>query len=87
MPRQKTLTFEDRIQRLSIIVQTLENGMNQNGEKLSLEDTLKLYREGSEYATLCREQLKSVQNEIKILNQHENTTNFFSVQDKKEERL
>lgn len=52
-------SFEASLKRLSEIVEKMQNG------QVSLEETLKLYREGSVLAESCRKMLDDVEFEIK----------------------
>ena len=52
--------FEDRMQRLSAIVETLEKG------ELPLEEGVALFKEGLLLAKGCREQLAAARNEVSV---------------------
>lgn len=52
--------FEDRMQRLSTIVETLEKG------ELPLEEGVALFKEGLLLAKGCREQLETARNEVSV---------------------
>jgi len=52
-------SFEASLKRLSEIVEKMQNG------QVSLEETLKLYREGSSLAEACRKMLDEAELEIK----------------------
>lgn len=52
--------FEDRMQRLSAIVETLEKG------ELPLEEGVALFKEGLLLAKGCREQLETARNEVSV---------------------
>lgn len=54
-------TFEDRLERLKIIVEKLERG------DLPLEEGVTLYKEGLEQAKACSKQLESARHEVKIV--------------------
>ena len=60
MPK-KELSFENAMKRLEEIATNLENG------DFSLEESLKLYKEGVELITLCNSKLESFENSIKII--------------------
>lgn len=53
--------FEERIERLQEIVGSLEQG------QVTLEDSIKIYKEGVEHVKQCREDLDKARHEIKIL--------------------
>ncbi len=57
---KKAPTFEDRLKRLQEIVQTLEAGNS------SLEDSVRIYKEGLELAAACQKQLETARNDIKV---------------------
>jgi exodeoxyribonuclease VII small subunit len=54
--------FEKSMERLEEIVQTLESG------KLSLEESVKLYNEGTQISKNCKLALENAQLEIKTIN-------------------
>lgn len=56
-------TFEDRLERLKVIVDRLERG------DLPLEEGVALYKEGLELATSCGKQLESARHEVKIVSE------------------
>ena len=60
MPK-KELSFENAMKRLEEIASNLENG------DFSLEESLKLYKEGVELIALCNSKLESFENSIKII--------------------
>lgn len=51
--------FEDALKRLEEIVINLENG------DVTLEDTVKMFKEGIELAKVCKNKLQSAEKEIK----------------------
>lgn len=53
--------FEDNLKRLEEIVNKLEN------EDISLDDTLELYKEGTEISIYLDKEMKDVKEEVKIL--------------------
>ncbi|MDD4321149.1 MAG: exodeoxyribonuclease VII small subunit [Acidaminococcaceae bacterium] len=53
------LGFEKNLERLETIVDTLENG------ELTLDDSLKLFKEGVELSKYCSSKLETVQQEVK----------------------
>ena len=55
---RKAPTFETRLERLQEIVQALEAG------KSSLEDSVRLYKEGLELAAACQKQLETARHDI-----------------------
>ena len=54
----KKLSFEDSIERLKEIVDTLSSGT------ISLEDSLKLFEEGSAISAACYETLRDAEQKI-----------------------
>lgn len=59
----KNIPFENRLERLQEIVSSLEQG------KVSLADSINLYKEGLGHTQQCREELEKAHHEIKILSQ------------------
>lgn len=58
---KKTKTFEEALSRLEEIVTLMEKG------ELSLDDTVKLYKEGVELASFCRGKLTDAKQQVTIL--------------------
>ena len=58
---KKTKTFEEALSRLEEIVTLMEKG------ELSLDDTVKLYKEGVELASLCGGKLTDAKQQVTIL--------------------
>ncbi len=56
---QKKITFEAAMQRLEQIVQAMERG------DVALEESLKLFQEGTELVRFCNSRLESAQLEVK----------------------
>lgn len=54
------MTFEDAMKRLEEIVHLLEKG------EVSLEESLRLYREGALCSRYCRDKLEHAEHELKI---------------------
>lgn len=67
----KELSFENKMDRLQEIVSLLEQG------KASLADSVKLYKEGLDLTTKCKEELEKAKHEVKIL-QNDELENFDS---------
>ena len=61
----KKMTFEDAITQLNIIVNQLESGNE------SLENSLKLFEEGSALAALCYGKLQNAEQKIKQISEFE----------------
>ena len=57
----KSMSFEDAVQRLEEIVADLENS------EIKLDNMLKLYEEGSELVKMCLAKLDDVEKKISIL--------------------
>lgn len=55
------MTFENSMKRLDEIVKAME------GEKLSLDEALDLYKEGVELSVECRKALESAKLQVKTL--------------------
>lgn len=58
---KKTKSFEEALARLEEIVDSMEEG------ELSLDETVKLYKEGVELSSLCSEKLSGAKQQISIL--------------------
>ena len=60
MPK-KELSFEEAMEKLKEIVNSLESG------DFALEESLKLYEEGVKLVNLCNKKISNVEKSIKIL--------------------
>ncbi|HIT86466.1 MAG TPA: exodeoxyribonuclease VII small subunit [Candidatus Coprocola pullicola] len=58
---KKKLTFEQAVEKLEEIVETLET------EEVSLEKSIALYKEGMALATFCKEKLTVAEGEVMLL--------------------
>lgn len=58
---KKTRSFEEALSRLEEIVGAMEEG------ELSLDETVKLYKEGVELASFCGEKISGAKQQISIL--------------------
>jgi exodeoxyribonuclease VII small subunit len=67
----KEISFEHKMDRLQEIVSLLEQGT------ISLADSVKLYKEGLDLTTKCKEELEKAKHEVKIL-QNGNLEDFES---------
>lgn len=67
----KEQSFETRMARLQEIVSLLEKG------EISLAESVKLYKEGLELSTKCKEEIEKAKHEVKIL-QNDSLENFES---------
>lgn len=67
----KEQSFENRMARLQEIVSLLEKG------EISLAESVKLYKEGLELSTKCKEEIEKAKHEVKIL-QNDTAENFES---------
>lgn len=56
-----TTTFEDRLERLKLVVERLERG------DLPLEEGVALYKEGLELVRACGKQLETARHEVKLV--------------------
>ena len=61
MAEKKTKTIEENMMRLS------EINTQMNDSSIKLEESFKLYKEGSELVEICKKQLVDVEKEIEIL--------------------
>ena len=61
----KELKFEDKMNRLNEIVDSLEKG------EVSLDDSLNLYEEGLKLSKELKEELKSFENKLNEINKDE----------------
>ncbi len=61
MPAKK-ITYEEAIEELRKIVNTLNEG------KVSLDESIKLYERGIELANICDKKLKEVEEKVSIIN-------------------
>jgi len=55
------LKFEQGLEKLEVILETLEN------DELSLEDSIKNYETGVKYYNFCKEKLDALEKKIEIL--------------------
>ena len=58
---QKNQTFEENLQRLELIVRKMEQG------DVPLEESLKLFQEGTELVRKCSELLDNAQLQVKLV--------------------
>lgn len=58
---QQEFSLEDSLKRIEDIINTLEDA------GVSLEDSLKLYKEGVKLTALCKDAITGVEKEIEIL--------------------
>ena len=63
MPEKKSFNVDDALEKLEEINRKLSSG------DISLEESLKLYNEGTLLANKCREQLEDVEKQLKIVNE------------------
>lgn len=61
--------FENRMKRLEEIVSLLDGG------EVSLEESLKLYREGVECSRFCRQKLANARHEVEVWNMENDVSN------------
>ncbi|HJA40717.1 MAG TPA: exodeoxyribonuclease VII small subunit [Firmicutes bacterium] len=68
------LSFEASLQKLEEIVQKLEQG------EVLLEDALKYYEDGMNYAKICHDKLKEADTQItRVLQENGSMTDFQSI--------
>ena len=75
------MTFEQAIARLEQIVATLESG------RCTLDDSLKLFEEGTKLTTYCAEQLKTAEQKIIKLTAVENGEDAEGIADRQGEDM
>ena len=66
MPKTKTKTFEQAMERLNQIVSLLERG------ETELEESVALFKEGTELAAFCNRQLNEAEQKVSMLRVDEN---------------
>ncbi len=59
------MTYEQKLERLSEIVSSLDN------QKLPLDDALELYKEGITLSAECKKELENAKQQVKILDSSE----------------
>ncbi len=64
----KNLKFEEALNRLKTIVETLENGSD------DLDEIMKLFEEGSKLVSGCNDKLNKAELKIKVLTEKMNET-------------
>ena len=62
----KKTNFEESLKRLEEIVETFEQG------ELSLEESIKIFKEGVELTKFCKEKLNAAETQLKKLVKDEN---------------
>lgn len=65
---RKKKNFEEALNRLDEITQKMENA------EVTLEESMKLYKEGVEIASFCSEFLSNMEQEVKTLQKNSNGT-------------
>lgn len=71
MTVEKTLTFEEAMNKLEQIVDRLEEG------DVPLEEAIAFYKEGMELSKFCHDKLKSVEEQLtQIITEDGRTENF-----------
>jgi exodeoxyribonuclease VII small subunit len=73
MSEEKTLTFEEAMNKLEQIVERLEEG------DVPLEEAITFYKEGMELSKLCHDKLKSVEEQLTQIITEDGRTENFSV--------
>ena len=58
---KKEISFEEAIEKLEKIVESLENG------DFPLEESLKLYEEGVKLVNICNTKISNVEKSVKVL--------------------
>ncbi len=62
--KDKNQSFEERMQRLQSIVNSMEKG------DVSLDDSVALYKEGMQLSKECRTQLDKARHEIRLMTEN-----------------
>jgi Exonuclease VII small subunit len=78
---KKKLSYEDALAQIEQIAQTLEN------EEVSLEKSIKLYKEGMELTLFCRNTLEVAEKEVMELKKTFDGKYTFTAFDQNEEDL
>ncbi len=76
---QMPKTFEERVERLQMIVSALEKG------DVALEQSVSLYKEGMQITMACREQLEKARHDITLFTENAERP-FFDAQSTNEEK-
>ncbi|MHC0035982.1 exodeoxyribonuclease VII small subunit [Pseudoneobacillus sp. C159] len=58
MTENSTLTFEEAIQKLEVIVEQLEEG------DVPLEEAIEIYKQGMNLSKLCQDKLKYIEEQL-----------------------
>lgn len=59
--KKEQLSFEEKMERLEQIIRAMERG------EVPLEESLKLFQEGTELVTVCEKQLENAQMQVKMV--------------------
>lgn len=59
--KKEQLSFEEKMERLEQIIRAMERG------EVPLEESLKLFQEGTELVTACEKQLENAQMQVKMV--------------------
>ena len=71
MSVEKTLSFEEAMEKLEVLVDRLEEG------DVPLEEAISIYKDGMELSKLCHDKLKLVEEQLtQILTDDGETLNF-----------
>lgn len=58
MPEQQSVSFEQAMEKLEVLVEKLEEG------DVPLEEAISIYKEGMELSKLCHDKLKVVEEQL-----------------------
>ncbi|WP_318508466.1 exodeoxyribonuclease VII small subunit [Bacillus sp. T3] len=58
MPEQQSVSFEEAMEKLEVLVEKLEEG------DVPLEEAISIYKEGMELSKLCHDKLKTVEEQL-----------------------
>ncbi len=72
-------TFEERVERLQVIVAALEKG------DVALEQSVDLYKEGMQISIACRKQLEKAKHDITLFTENAEHS-FFDTQELQEDK-
>jgi exodeoxyribonuclease VII small subunit len=75
MTETNTLTFEQAIEKLEVIVERLEEG------DVPLEEAIEIYKEGMNLSKLCQDKLKYVEEQLAEILTEDGRTVPFSVRE------
>lgn len=75
MTEKDSLTFEDAIQKLEVIVERLEEG------EVPLEEAIEIFKEGMNLSKICQDKLKYVEDQLAQMLTEDGRTVQFSIRE------